>query len=274
MQYLEFNINAGEGQQDIIMSFLLGMDFESFEEHSDTNFSGFIAENKFDESKARSLLELSRRLGFQYEKKIIEAQNWNAVWESNFSPIVINDFCCIRADFHQPNDKVMHEIIINPKMAFGTGHHETTHLMIQFMEQIYFDNTKVLDYGCGTGILSILASRMGAAHIDAVDIQKASYENTIQNCRLNGIRNVNPIHGTLSDISGEDYDVILANINRNVLLNSLVRLNMKLKKGGVLLLSGILKEDVNLMKKAVYDSGLLVKDTKVRNDWSILKCEK
>ena len=172
---------------------------------------------------------------------------------------------CIR-----DSDNIDHELLINPKMAFGTGHHETTFLMMQRMADINFQGKKVLDYGCGTGILAILASKLGANPIDAVDIEEPSYHNTIENAQFNKVENINSIWGTLDHITASNYDIILANINRHVILNSLETLFEKLTINGHLLLSGILEEDGDLVLAAAKNAGFYMYQKHQRGNWLCL----
>ena len=189
------------------------------------------------------LVKLQKKRKFTWKKTFHPSQNWNKIWESNFDPVVVEDWVGVRADFHEPIKNVVHELVINPKMAFGTGHHETTWMCLNAMRGLDFKGKKVLDYGCGSGILAILASKLGAASIEAVDIEEESYLNTIENAERNGVANIVPLHGTLEKITATDFDIVLANINRNIILDSLFELSQMIKPGGWLLASGFLKED-------------------------------
>ncbi|MEM6966395.1 MAG: 50S ribosomal protein L11 methyltransferase, partial [Bacteroidota bacterium] len=214
------------------------------------------------------------RFPFFYQKKLIKYQNWNAIWESNFKPIVVGTFCGIRADFHSPLTEVQHEIIINPKMAFGTGHHETTWMMIAAMKKLDFSEKKILDYGCGTGILAILVSQLGAEKIDALDIELPSYENTIENAAINRIQNIEAIHGTLPKIQHLTYDIILANINRHVILENLSTLHNMLPIGGTLLISGILNTDKSLVQHSAEKAGFTYESINDKNNWICMQLKK
>jgi ribosomal protein L11 methyltransferase len=255
------------------MAFLGELPFDSFEE-KDYGLDAFIPLDLYDQSVENQIVDLQNKIQFTLQKQLIKTQNWNAVWESNFDPLVVDDFCSIRADFHDPIPNMQHEIIINPKMAFGTGHHETTFMMIQSMKNIDFNGKKVLDYGCGTGILAILASKLGAQKIDAVDIEIESFENTIENTRNNAVANVNAIHGTLENIEDSGYEIILANINRNVILDTMEALYEKLVKNGRLIVSGILKQDENGLLIKAENIGFLTKNTIQRNHWVCCYFEK
>lgn len=196
-------------------------------------------EQVFDEEYIRTL---AKKYQFVYAKKFIQEQNWNQVWESNFEPVIIDDFVAIRAPFHQTIPEVQHEIIIMPKMSFGTGHHATTYLMIQEMQKINFANKSVFDFGTGTGILSILASQLGASDIIAIDNDSWSINNASENFELNNISNISIIH-TSNIPMGKQYDIILANINKNVILYCIPLFYKIMHFNSILLVSGLLVED-------------------------------
>lgn len=217
------------------------------------------------------LTDLQQQFDFTWDKTFIPGQNWNEIWESNFPPVVVGDFCAVRADFHQPVAGVKHELVINPKMAFGTGHHETTWQCIAAMEHLPMQGNKVLDFGCGTGVLAILASKLGAAEVEAVDIEEESYRNTLENSAVNHVTNIKVRCGTLADVHGCDFDGILANINRNVILDSLPALAGLLKPGGWLLVSGILLQDENVVTDAAAGAGFEKKKRSERGNWLCLE---
>lgn len=266
MNYYKYDIRNQAEHTEILIALLGQYAFDSFQE-SDHGLEAFVPEKDNTPELESNVKELQAQFAFQFEKVFIPYKNWNEVWESNFQPILIRDFCGIRADFHPTIDTVKHELVINPKMAFGTGHHETTYMVSDLMEVMPFQAAKVLDYGCGTGILAILASRLGAISIDAVDIEQASYENTIENAAINKVENIKCIHGTLDDIKDEGYDIILANINRNVILDSLPALHKKLKIGGKLVISGFIEKDEAIMQAAVLKNRFNIDTRKQRKDW-------
>ena len=229
MDYYKYQINCTSALSEILMAFLGELPFDTFQE-TPKGIDAFIAVANHKDAIEEEVVELTTRFDFHFEKELIKGQNWNKVWESNFQPIIVGDFCGIRADFHELKTAVQHEIIINPKMAFGTGHHATTFMVIEHMEALDFKDKNVLDFGCGTGILAILAARLKARSIEAVDIELASYENTLENAKINGISGIKCVHGILKDIKGSDFDIILANINRNVILEALPTLYQMLVK--------------------------------------------
>lgn len=266
MDYLKYEFQTNPENNEMLIALLGELPFESFEEN-EHGFDAYLqVKNETPEVDGR-VLELKNLFEFTHQKTVIKYQNWNAVWESNFDTIVVRDFCGIRADFHSPLTEVKHEIIINPKMAFGTGHHETTWMMMSMMESFDFEHKEVFDYGCGTGILAILASQLGAKKIDAVDIELPSYENTLENAHINNIENITSIHGTLEKVDNQTYDIILANINRHVILDSFLTLYKMLKPNGTLLISGILKEDEELIKNAALASNFKIEKIAYRNNW-------
>lgn len=273
MDYYKYKILCKAEVSEILIAFLGELPFDTFQE-AENGLDAFVPDKLHSENIYKAVEELSQQFDFQFEKEFIKAQNWNKVWESNFQPIIVDDFCGIRANFHEPINQVKHEIVLDPKMAFGTGHHETTHMMIQQMESLDFKDKKVFDYGCGTGILAILAAKLGAKDITAVDIELASFENTIENAEINNVTSINCIHGDLSDIKESGFEVILANINRNVILESLSSLYTMLDENGKLIVSGILEKDTNLILDTSKKHGFLQMKTKSRGNWISILFEK
>jgi ribosomal protein L11 methyltransferase len=239
MNHIQLSIEANEEQQEILISELSELEAIGFEQ-TDTHLLAYFEENIFKSYEVNKLVK-----EFAFNITSIPKQNWNAVWESNFEPVIVDNFCAIRADFHQPIKNVQHEIIITPKMSFGTGHHATTYMMIEQMRHIDFTEKKVFDFGTGTGILAILAQNLGAASITAIDNDEWSIKNAEENFHKNGVHSINLY---LSHIIPEDsFDIILANINRNVLREYASGLVNILSPNGVLLVSGILKEDEKII---------------------------
>lgn len=266
MVYCNYKITTSPEMTEIVTAFFGQLGFDTFEETAE-GVDAFIPQRMVNDELNEAVKALEMQFGFTYKVDVIEHQNWNAEWEANFKPVVVRDFCAVRASFHEPITDVMYEMVINPKMAFGTGHHETTYMIMDVMQNLNFDGKTVLDYGCGTGILSILASMLKANYIDAVDIENESYLNTIENAALNNITNINTFEGTLETIKGGNYDVILANINRNVILGTLSDLKNKLAKNGQLIISGFLSEDEIILRNACDDNGLTIIEVKKRNSW-------
>lgn len=270
MNYYKISITTKIEKQGLIIALLSHNGFDGFEE-DEFGIKTYIQEEDFN---ANQLNNLAQEFGFNYKKKLIPNQNWNAIWEANFQPIRINNFCAIRADFHAPLPDVKHEIVINPKMAFGTGHHETTHMMMETMEGIDFQAKKVFDFGCGTGILAILANKLGSEHILAIDIDPLSYENTLENVAINHSTGISTKVGEINLVEEKDFDIILANINRTVILDTLPTLYEKNVSGGYTLLSGILNTDEQLVKEHIAQTGFSVRDTKRKGEWICISLEK
>jgi ribosomal protein L11 methyltransferase len=270
MDYYKFAIQCPAASSEILLALFSLQPFEMFEEN-DEGFDAFLPTHALDAVVESYVGDLQKQHEFSFVKTLIPGQNWNRLWESNFEPVVVGDFCGIRADFHQPLQQVAHEIVINPKMAFGTGHHETTFMVIQHMQGIDFTGKRVLDFGCGTGVLAILASKLGATEVDAVDIGEQSFLNTRGNAAGNGVSNVHAIHGTLKDVPDGRYGIILANINRNVILDSLPTLSERLLPGGCLVTSGILLADEQIVVAAQEKAGFETTEILKKNNWLSIK---
>jgi len=227
MNYIEVTIsldNIDEIQKDLLMNELAGVGFESFVEQ-DNFLLAYVNQDEFNEN---SLVLISKDYGdFKFTKKNIEQQNWNAKWESQFTPIIIDEFCIIRAPFHEPKPNFKFDIIIEPKMSFGTGHHATTRLMINQLRTIDVENKTVLDMGCGTGILAIVASKLNANKVDAIDIDQWASENTVENAQRNNIGNIYTKTGIAKDIIN-NYNWKICNFGKN--LFSLKRRKIKLNR--------------------------------------------
>lgn len=242
---------------------------EGFEE-TDNGLKVIFLKENYNQDE---ITELASTYQLQYETEEIAPQNWNALWESNFSPVIVDDFVGIRASFHDPLQQVQHEILITPKMSFGTGHHATTHLMMQQMRKISFPGKSVFDFGTGTGVLAILAHQLNAESIYANDIDEWSILNARENFEQNNTADIHLIQSD-SAIMGETFDIILANINRNVLLDNMKDLSLQLNPDGQLILSGILEEDLDIIKEAAEGNGLALVEKNARNNWLCLNFQK
>lgn len=258
---IEFQ-NISSEQSDMLIAELADYGYEGFEE-ADSSLKAFINENEYDESL---LEETVGRYNISFNKIIIAETNWNQVWESSFQPVVIDDFVAIRADFHESLSSVQHEIVITPKMSFGTGHHATTYMMIRQMRDIDFKNKTVFDFGTGTGVLSILAETLGAKKVLATDNDEWSINNATENLERNNCTKIELRLSSKVPVQ-ESFDIILANINKNVILTNLNLLKQQLKPHGILLLSGLLVEDEQDISKAVNGFGLKLTNTLYRNNW-------
>ena len=242
--------------------------FDTFEE-LDFGFKAYIPSADFDKEKLDEQLFLYQDMfAFSYEITLIPQKNWNEVWESNFEPITISDKIFVRATFHQPKPEFQYEIVIDPKMAFGTGHHQTTSMMLELMLENNFTGKKVLDMGCGTGILAIMASKLGASFITAIDYDPVCYESAVENAQLNHIENITALCGSKEVIPVEKFDTILANINRNILTDQMGRYSEVLKPGGELYLSGFYKTpDLEIIIAEADKNGLKYARYKEEKNW-------
>ena len=259
MNYVQLNISATEIQQEILIGLLSQYAVIGFEQLSESLLV------YFDEAHL-PITEIRKELeSYTYEWNVLKEENWNALWESNFDPVTINNFCGIRAHFHQPLLDVEHEIIITPKMSFGTGHHDTTYLMVEQMSALDFTKKRVLDFGTGTGVLSILAEKLGAASVLAIDNDEWSIENARENFDRNDCQKINL--QLTSTIPEGTYDVILANINKNVLLQNAVALYHESSIPSTLLLSGLMPEDEKEIKIAFEQSGFHFESQKATPHW-------
>ncbi len=270
MQYICLHIsNISPENSELITALLSECGFESFVETEDGGFDAFVEETHYTKALAQKIGRWKKKYDFTTTKTKMENRNWNAEWEASFQPVTLDGYVSIRAKFHPPADNVRFDIVINPQMAFGTGHHETTQMMLEAMEHIDFKtHNKVLDYGCGTGILAIVAAKLGATHVEGVDNELPAYQDTLENAELNGVApQIHAFYGTLDAIEGQGFDIILANITRNIILQSLETLSTKLKNGGYLLLSGFLREDDNMMRENLAKHGYTVTEKRTMGNW-------
>ncbi|MEM8525951.1 MAG: 50S ribosomal protein L11 methyltransferase [Bacteroidota bacterium] len=273
MDYYQYRFHCSTELNEILIALLSQFPFDTFQEQED-GLEAYIPADLVESKIEENLSIWQQQFEFQYEKNFVKAQNWNAVWESNFQPIIVDEFCGIRADFHEPIPNVEHELIIQPKMAFGTGHHATTFQVIQMMEHLPLEGRRVFDYGCGTGILAILASKLGASTIDAIDIDEWSKENTEENATLNQVKTVEVWRGDLSTLRDNGYDCILANITFNVISSSLTSLYSKLHLGGYLITSGFFPADAERLKTQAGNLGLRVIRESQKGDWACVCFQK
>jgi len=251
----------------ILIAELSEIGYESFDESSE-GVKAYIQDKLFDFEKVKELqVNFLSNCIIDLSWKLIKSENWNEKWEKNFEPISVDNRCTIRAPFHTNMPKMEFEIVIEPKMSFGTGHHETTYLMVKSMLNIEFTGMDVLDMGCGTGILAILASLKGAKNITAIDIDEWAYQNSIENIEKNKCSNISVFQGDAELIKNKSFDIILANINRNILLNDLVYYSNSLKDNGLLLLSGIYETDLEKIKEEAQKQNLVFKSFDSKNNW-------
>ena len=270
--YIEYNFTFSpkEPTSEILIAELGSVGFESFVE-TENGVTAYIQKTDWNAEILADVFVLnSDEFLIEYNQNEVPQTNWNAEWEKNFSPIQVDDLVSIRAPFHE-NPNLKYDIVIEPKMSFGTGHHETTHMMVQHLLQLDLENKKVLDMGCGTGILAIFAEMKGAKPLDAIDIDNWCYENSVENVTRNNCENISVYEGDAALLVDKKYDVIIANINRNILLMDMKVYTNCLQEGGILLLSGFYEQDIPVIDAEVIKYGLKLEKFIQRNNWVALK---
>jgi ribosomal protein L11 methyltransferase len=273
--YIEyhFTITPLQPASEILVAQLGELNFESFTE-TETGLKAYIQKEDLNRELVDEVQILnSSEFEISYKVTEIPQVNWNSEWEKNFNPIEVNGECALRAPFHPPFN-VKYEIVIEPKMSFGTGHHETTFMMLQFILENDFKEKSVMDMGCGTAVLAILAEMKGATKIDAVDIDEWCYENSVENLERNHCKNISVYQGDASFFKEKKYKVIIANINRNILLQDMGNYSNSLEENGTLYLSGFYKEDLELITETCNNLGLTFVENKERNNWIAAKFRK
>lgn len=276
MDYIELKCQIKPFSQEIseiVVAQLNEIDYESFTNENDLIYA-YIKEPLFDLNKLESLLinqlqNLSSKI--EYSHKRVENQDWNAIWESNFQPVIIENKVVIRASFHTNTPKVPYEIVIDPRMSFGTGHHSTTSLMIQTILETPMEDKDILDMGCGTSILGIMASLRGANQITAIDIDEWPYKNSLDNIKINGIENIKVLLGDASLLKDKHFDIIFANINRNILLNDIKHYTRCLSSKGILIMSGFYTQDLDIIKSEAKLYGMKYYNHKCDKNWVAVK---
>jgi len=270
--YIEYNFTVNplqSGTEILIAQFSL-INFESFIE-TETGVKAYIQKTDWYEDILSEVQVLqSEEFEISYIKTEIAQINWNSEWEKNFQPIKVNEDCVLRAPFHEPFN-VKYEIVIEPKMSFGTGHHETTFMMLQLILENDFIGKSVMDMGCGTAVLAILTEMRGASKIEAVDIDEWCYENSLENVARNHCSNISVFQGEVSFLENKKYNVLIANINRNILLQDMEEYYKSLEIGGTLYLSGFYKEDLPLITETCNKLGLEFVENKEKNNWIAAK---
>lgn len=272
MHYIELTCNLVTDTQDLLSAYLITglgeIGFESFDEEEKL-IKAYIPENFYSQASLEEFIkEIPEEFGkvnWQIEK--IVQQNWNAEWEKHFNPVLIYNTVLIKASFHQNLPEYPFVILIDPKMSFGTGHHSTTALMIKTMLSLDFEGKKVLDMGCGTGVLAIMAKLQGASDVTAIDIDEWAVSNAAENFQLNQIADYELLHGGAELLAGKEFDIILANINRNILINDMNAYTKSLKPGGIILISGIYHNDLDQVREAAEHNGVKYKNHIEKNSW-------
>tara|TARA_Y100001947_G_scaffold76999_1_gene65224 strand:+ start:1830 stop:2663 length:834 start_codon:yes stop_codon:yes gene_type:complete len=270
--YLEFQfkIHPPVPASEILIAELGSLGFESFVENED-GVTAYILKEEFNENMLTEVRILdSDEFKISYSSSEIQQVNWNEEWEKNFQPIVVDDICSVRAPFH-PKPETEFDIVIEPKMSFGTGHHATTHMMIQFILKNEWKGKSVLDMGCGTGVLAILSSQKGANPVEAIDIDNWCYLNTLENIERNNVPEISVKEGGAELLGEKKYDVIIANINRNILLNDMQKYVLVLQPDGDLYLSGFYKGDIPIIQEACEKLGLKFQENLEKDKWVAVK---
>ncbi|MCB0466839.1 MAG: 50S ribosomal protein L11 methyltransferase [Aequorivita sp.] len=262
----DFKVNPVQPGTEILIAELGYAGFESFVE-TEEGITAYIQKEEWKPNILEDIHILnSGEFKIEYAFSEIEQINWNSEWEKNFDPIEVDGKCSVRAPFH-PIKNFEYEIVIEPKMSFGTGHHETTFMMLQFILENNFEGKTVLDMGCGTAVLAILAEMRGASKLDAIDIDEWCFENSLENIQRNDCENISVFLGDATLLGDKKYDVIIANINRNILLGDMPAYRKCLDKGGELYLSGFYNEDLPIIKEACNNLGFTFVENKEKNKW-------
>jgi ribosomal protein L11 methyltransferase len=266
---IEISIRTTEWQE-VLIALLSESGFEGFEQ-DDTVLRAYVPEAHFDPAALEALL---KPYGLSYEEQRIEERNWNEEWEKHFEPVIVDDFCAIRAHFHAPLPGVEHELLITPKMSFGTGHHATTYMMIQAMRGLPLQGKRVLDLGTGTGVLAILAEKLGAGEVVAVDNDDWAIANAKENIEVNECKRiVISKNSSLAELTG-CFDILLANINKHVIVAELPAMGQHLRQGGVILLSGLLEDDYKDIENESVKLNFLISVRMTKGAWICLRLEK
>lgn len=276
MRYLRciLEFTPAEPAREIFIATLAELGFESFEE-TQSGLNAYIQEPLWDEAAFRALPYLKNPdWEVSWDTEWIEPRNWNAEWERDYDPIRVRDLCVVRAPFHPTPEGIPFDIVIAPKMSFGTGHHQTTFLMLDYLLDMDLEGTSVLDVGSGTGVLAILAGMKGAAPITAIDIDPWAFENCRENTERNAQEGIEVLQGVVDSVRDRRYDVVLANINKNVLLEDLKTYAGVLKEKGILLLSGFYRKDLPDLQKIASEHGLHYQDSRERDDWTAARFHK
>jgi ribosomal protein L11 methyltransferase len=276
MNYIELKLSINPEFSDIFMAELGEIGYETFTEEDDS-LNAYIVEDLFSEDAVDEIME--RYLGMtpiSYSYKTLEKQNWNEEWEKNYEPILAaHGRVRVRASFHEPDPTVAYELLINPKMSFGTGHHETTSMVLSLQMDINHQNKKVLDVGCGTGILAIFAAKLGATEVAGFDIEEWAAENARENCQLNDCEGIVIRQGTIEDEPQEQYDIILANINRNILMRDIPQYVQFMKTAPAhLIVSGFYEHDIGDIENVAKSVGLVKTISERKNNWAAVVFER
>lgn len=274
MNYFAYHFTVVPPQpgSEILTALISDLGFESFVT-TENGFTAYIQDSNHSKPNLSDLKFEDFKFDFHIEK--IEGVNWNAEWEKNFEPIIIGNLLCIRAPFHSKSSTTKYDIEIMPKMSFGTGHHQTTQLICERLFELNLSSKRVLDMGCGTGVLAILAKKLGASEVLGVDIDEWCVENSMENCEANGYKDIKIIKGDVGVIEQENmFNIILANINKNILKTHLENYSRKMIAGGFLLMSGFFKTDVEELKLFAAQNAFLFLDFRTKDEWAMITLQK
>lgn len=267
MSFITLDISCDEEKREFLIAELSLFPFDAFEE-TETGLLASCDEDGWEPDEVTPVLE---RYGVAFKVEKVEKVNWNEEWEKNYDPVIVGDQCIVRATFHQPKPEFPYEIIITPKMSFGTGHHATTYQVLNYQLGLDHRDKKVLDVGCGTGALAIMAHKRGATDISAVDIDEWCIENSEENFSLNDCSVINLKLGGIEIVSeSESFDIILANINKNVLLDQMADYRKRLASGGTLILSGFYVDDIPDLVGLAEKLGMTYADQSEKDRWAML----
>lgn len=274
MDYLELHLSItpnSEENRDILVAQLADLDYDSFTDADDGTFAYKKTSSKQSVDEDIAQIVIPEGVKISHSTKIIKDQDWNVLWESNFEPIVVDNNCMIRASFHEPIPNIKFDIVIDPKMSFGTGHHQTTHLMIKEVLKADIAGKNVLDMGCGTAVLAILAEMRGAQSIVAIDNDEWAYNNSVENIRKNACTKISAKHGDASLLTNCSFDIILANINLNILYADMPKYINCLNHNGILFTSGILVTDIEKLVEFGQSLNLKHVETQTLDNWAMVK---
>ena len=275
MKYIEveFTFNPEELAGEIVLAEIAELPFESFAEETG-KILAYAQEEDFDKKTLEDFQWLKEN-SVEYKFNEINDVNWNEEWEKNFDPIEVSDKCIVRATFHKLKKEYQYDLLIDPKMSFGTGHHATTYLVLKNMFNFDFEGAQVLDMGTGTGVLAVLAIKLGAKHALAIDNNEWAFDNAMDNIKLNNCEGKITVEiGESELIEGKTFDYILANINRNVILSDLPLYEKSLNKDGALLVSGIMTHDVEHVLNKAKEVGLILESLEEKDNWNLFVFKK
>lgn len=271
MEFTTIKVSCSADIIDLLIAELFEIGFDSFQEF-ETGFEGSCDKTQYDEGNVKSILDNYPNVSFEIKEQ--EKVNWNEEWEKNYDPIIIGDKCIVRASFHEPQPQFQYEIIVTPKMSFGTGHHATTFQVLDYQISLDHTDKKVLDVGTGTGILAIMAQKRGASFLAATDIDDWCIENSAENFALNEVKDVSLIQGQISEVADADFDIVIANINKNVLLDQIKEYANRLVTRGQLILSGFYEADIADLEAEAQKHGLKKVKSTTRDNWAMLVLDK